>query len=225
MTVEPTVEPAEVERLRRHFQERRADAVPGPDCPPPGRIWSARHGELPTAQVVEVVGHMALCPACAEAWRLAGEFAPAVAREPSRARRGPVWMRRAVSAGVAAAAAVVLGMVVIPGLMAPKPPPAFRDAPAGQALRSTLAADARLPRSAAWLRWESLPEGTRYDVRIATEDLRPLETVNGLTAPEYRVPDTLLAPLPRGTKLLWRVEAVLPDGSRRASATFTHAIE
>jgi hypothetical protein len=82
-----------------------------------------------------------------------------------------------------------------------------------------------LPRSQCVLRWSPGRPGSRYDVRVATEALEPVATGRGLGVAEYRVPDEALASLPGGTKLLWQVEALLPDGSRWTSPTFVVRIE
>ena len=46
-------------------------------------------------------------------------------------------------------------------------------------------------------------------------------TAQGQTATEYRIPAGNLAGFAPGTPLLWQVDAVFPDGTRRSSPTFT----
>jgi hypothetical protein len=71
------------------------------------------------------------------------------------------------------------------------------------------------------LRWSPVPGAESYDVRISTEDLRRLVlTAQSLKTASYAIPESALAGLPPGSKLLWQVDAVFPDGSRRSSATF-----
>jgi hypothetical protein len=47
-----------------------------------------------------------------------------------------------------------------------------------------------------------------------------LARARGLTAGEYLVPRGKLAPIPAGGKIVWQVEAVLPDGETVKSQTF-----
>ncbi len=70
------------------------------------------------------------------------------------------------------------------------------------------------------LRWSPLPGAVSYDVQVSTEDLRALATAKGLTATEYRVPESALAGLPSASRLLWQVDAVRPDGTHENSQTF-----
>jgi hypothetical protein len=113
-----------------------------------------------------------------------------------------------------AAAAVILLVVGI-NLMDRRtadPEPVYRDLP-GTVLHSLIAPDARLSRADFVLRWEG-PEGARYSLRIATEDLRVLDQIGGLTESAYHVPEDLLADVPSGERVVWQVQARLPDGTR-----------
>ncbi len=40
-------------------------------CPPPERLYEAFHGRLPPDEFARLTDHMAQCPTCAEAYRLA----------------------------------------------------------------------------------------------------------------------------------------------------------
>ena len=52
-----------------------------------------------------------------------------------------------------------------------------------------------------------------------------LATARDQPKAEYRVPAAALAGLPPGARLLWQVDAVYPDGSRRTSPTFTATVQ
>src|SRR5436853_381237 len=73
---------------------------------------------------------------------------------------------------------------------------------------------------AAVLRWSPLAGAVAYDVQVSTEDLRAVVAAKGQTATEYRVPESALAGLPPGARLLWQVDAVRPDGTHENSPTF-----
>ena len=52
-----------------------------------------------------------------------------------------------------------------------------------------------------------------------------MATAKGATADQLRIPASALASLPPGTKLLWQVDAVRPDGSHQTSPTFTTPLQ
>lgn len=52
-------------------------------CPPAAVLWDAVHGALPAERRAELVDHVAVCPMCAEAWRLAVRGTP----DPTSERR------------------------------------------------------------------------------------------------------------------------------------------
>ncbi|HEY0514222.1 MAG TPA: hypothetical protein VGH73_20125 [Thermoanaerobaculia bacterium] len=215
---------------------RAAFAAPGPapdpgSCPAPETIWSAVRGELPPQQTREVVAHTALCPACAEDWRLAaelnrhpaGETAGEIAAAPGapgRVIRGRFGRWRPLAAAAALAAGLLIGVGVYrTGGLGPQEP-VYREA-RHEGIRSLLADQQALPRQAAVLRWTPLPGAVSYDVQVSTQDLRSVAAAKGLAVAEYRVPESALATLPPGTRLLWLVDAVRADGSRETSPTFT----
>ena len=70
------------------------------------------------------------------------------------------------------------------------------------------------------LRWTPAPAGSRYDVRVTTEDLRVIATANDLVAAEFALEPGQLAGLVPGSRVLWQVDAVLPGGARVSSPTF-----
>jgi hypothetical protein len=184
-------------------------------------------GALPAEERRELVDRTAADPGCAEAWRVARELWPAseaaiaggpTAVSPGRAaRRTLPWM--------AAAAALLLGTTI--GLVSLLDRPRgdeFR-ASAGYVVESLVPADTALPRDRFRLRWTPGPEGSRYEVRVTTEDLQVVATDGGLTTPEFVVEAAVLSDLVAGAELFWQVNVALPDGERIASPTFVTAVE
>jgi hypothetical protein len=220
----------ELARLRAAFTAP-AESAPDPEsCPAPEMIWEAVRGELPPNQMREVVEHTALCASCAEDWRLAADLnrqekKAAEADRPANVVYGRFRQWRPV----AAAAALAAGIMLVIGLqsddvMGPGQEPAYREAPRTE-LRSLLPEGQALAKQDAVLRWSPLPGAVSYDVQVSTEDLRVVATEEGLTASEIRLPESALAGLQPGTKLLWQVQAVFPDGTRETSATFTTTLQ
>jgi len=72
----------EDDRLRFLFAKAFETGVPTDDCPTAERLLEAYHRQLDQDEMNEVVDHIAICPVCAEAWRLARQTPP-----PSPARR------------------------------------------------------------------------------------------------------------------------------------------
>lgn len=72
----------EDDRLRFLFAKAFETAVPGDDCPSPEVLLDAYHRMLPQGEMDAVVDHIAVCPVCAEAWRIARQTPP-----PSPGRR------------------------------------------------------------------------------------------------------------------------------------------
>jgi hypothetical protein len=225
---EPT---SEIVKLRERFHAAAGEADRPADCPAAGRIWDALHGGLSPEERRTIVDHTARCPACAEAWRLArdiGGTAPVAEQaEAGHAGVGPVhgvgW-RRWVPLAAAAALVVVVGLLLRQGPIRDDQPPQYRT---GEelAIHSLLPDGAPLPRSACLLRWSAGPEGARYDIEVATADLEVIVRARGLERAEFTVPADRLADLPPGAELLWRVEAMLPDGRRITTPTFICRVE
>ena len=188
------------------------------------RIWRAVSGDLTAAERRALVERMATDRALAEAWRVATElWSASQERSGVEAVSPPGWTSSLK--WLAAAAALVMavtGAVVL-----------WRAQPGGDVLRdqtpvaiqSLVPADGALPRDAFRLRWTGGPEGSRYEVRVTTEDLRLLTTAAGLTAPELVVTPAQLMGVAPGGRVLWQVDAVLPDGARLASPTFVTGIQ
>ena len=177
-------------------------------CAPPERIWAAAMGELPRSEASALLDHSAACGSCAAAWRLAGELS-LEARPLPLQRRRPRW---------AAAAAIAASILLLVFFRAKPVEPTYRGGNTTQ-IQSLLTSDAQ-PRTALVLRWSG-PAGARYSVTLATKDLRQLFRAGGLARAEAPVPEAAFKDLPPRTELIWRVEALLPDGSRVESEAFS----
>ncbi len=70
-TKEPTLDAAQLARLRRRYAVAAELIGPEDACPEPARLWSAAHKELPPEELESIVDHLTRCPECAEDWRLA----------------------------------------------------------------------------------------------------------------------------------------------------------
>jgi hypothetical protein len=217
----------DVERLRAAWRSAAEGARPRDDCPSAERLWAALRKELPAETRREVIEHLAGCPACSEAWRLAVEMLPEPVPEASAARSWlPDWVMAPRLVPLAAAAALVAAAGV--GLLLTRGPgtreePGYREDRTPRIV-SRVAEDEPLSRSDFRLRWSPGPEGTRYDVRLTTESLEPVAAASGLADPEWLVPESALAPVAPGARLLWQVELRLPGGGRRQSETFVAAL-
>jgi hypothetical protein len=225
------VKPVAVDdELARLWAARAEDAAAGANCPEAARLWEGLRGELPVDERRSLVNHIGDCAACAEAWRLGhalqeevqAELGPAVVPSQSAARPGltvPRWAY-ALAAGVV----VLLGLVIWRASPGPRPgESAYRtaeDAP----LRSVVTSRV-LPRGDCVLRWTPAATGARYSLLVTDERLTVIVRRQDLAEAEARLPPERLVELPAGAKLLWRVEALLPDGGRIVSSTFVNRIE
>lgn len=207
------------DRLRQAFRALAEDAEPRGDCPDADRLWAAVHGELAPAETRELIEHTAGCPVCAEAWRLAAAAGGerAVAEAPAEWRGGG-W-RRWAAAVAAVLVVIVVGVELLDGPSAP-----VERQPAEEAIRSLVPEGVPQPRDDLRLRWEG-PAGASYRLTVSTEDLRVIAAAERLSASEYQVSEEALAGLPAGSRLLWRVEASLPEGGTRASPTYLIELE
>ena len=194
----------------------------GHACPPAEALWSAARGDLAPAPARALIGHLATCASCAEDWCLAQELTrqvpPVVTFGPHPSR----W-RGGLAALAASACAALLALTIV--LVPRGPAPSLYRAEDGRALRSLVPERPALPRASFRLRWSKAPAGARYDVRVATEALDTLASARNLEAPEYVVPEAALQGVPRGARVLWQVEVLLPDGRRASSPTFVALVE
>jgi hypothetical protein len=216
------IEPHPVdEKLRQAFQAigDTSDALREEELE---RVWKAVSGDLPAGERQEIVDRMATDPAYAEAWRVAqtlwsvslGESA-APAASPSR-NWVPAWL--------AVAAVVIVGVGVVLVQVTRTPDSEFREQ-SQYVIESLVPSDATLPRSMFRLRWAPGPDGSRYVVRVTTEDLRVLATAADLTVPELVIERDLLQGVASGARILWQVDTALPDGARVSSRTFVARVE
>lgn len=211
------------EQLRQVFVALSDDAAPQPDCPEPGRIWDAAHGKLDAAEAAGTIDHTSRCFVCAETWRLAHEMDTGglLARKAAGRQTGFTSMM-----WLAAAAAVTLtvgvGLFVAPARK--DSTPVMREGEE-TAIQSLVPESEALPRAACVLRWTAAETGARYNVQVGTGDLTPVAQAGNLDRPEFTVPFESLEKISSGAPLLWRVEAILPDGSRIASATFISRLQ
>jgi hypothetical protein len=164
---------------------------------------------------------MASDPALAESWRIASEL---YREAPRAATSAPV--RRSIPSWMAAAAAllVAVGIGVVLRWSTPPVEDSFRNSEP-YVVRSLVQSDATLSRDAFRLRWTPGPTGSRYQVRVTTEDLKVLTTVSGLTTPEFVVSSDVLSTLTPGSLVFWQVDVVLPDGNTVPSPTFAVRVQ
>jgi hypothetical protein len=211
------------ERLRRSFQAL-APSKARP-CSPEDldRVWAAVRGELPAAERRALVERLADDPAIAEAWRVAHTLRrddPWVPAVESR-RSTPVvgrWLATAAVALLAVSAVLVVSRL-------DRSNGDTMRTPGGTRIEALIASDAAMSRDAFRLRWTPGPVGSRYQVRVTTEDLQVLTTIANLAEPEVTIDPAVLAGLTPGTPVLWQVEATGPGGERTVSQTFATRLQ
>jgi len=193
------------------------------DCAPDDveKVWLAVTGDLDAGQRRDLIDRMATDPALAQAWRVAVELDRARGG-PSLAGRQPTRWLPAALIGLAAMVVVAVGLRVL--VVNRTPADTFR-AGGVTTVESLIVSDAPLPREAFVLRWKPGPEGSRYAVRVTTEDLRVLTTVNELAATEYTVSRDALAGVPAGARVLWQVVVSAPGGETISSQTFVVRVQ
>jgi len=217
---DPTDDP---DRLKALFAAPLPDGSETPDCPPPDRLWQARAGLLSAAARRDIVDHMSACPACAEAWRVAGDLGA----EPSPAgdvRPSRYWPQSLAIAAVVLFA-VALFILKAPADLSFRPPGDTARSGGEIPIRALTPEDRPLPRTDCLLAWTAGPEGTVYEVTVATADLKIVARGRGLKEARFQVPEAALRDLPSGQSLIWKVEAQLPDGGRVGSPAFFARLE
>lgn len=183
------------------------------------RIWRAAAGDLDADDRRELVDRMAANPAAAEAWRVAqvmrdvqGYGAPA--STPARHSWSPAWM------GIAAALTLTVGLGLFQLNRSSAPPADVYREQSAASVESLVPAGTVLARDAFALKWSPGPAGSRYLVRVTTDDLRVLATVADVNTPEVTIPAAALASVAAGSRVLWQVVTTLPSGQTVSSRTF-----
>ena len=226
-------DPQGLEELRAALASPEGTRPLTSDCAPPERVWEAVLGELPS-EAEELARHSIRCAGCAEALRVAHAIAAEaglLVEQPARettsrpAPRRRAWAIAVTAAGVAALVLILPRLRSQPQLpVAPQlAAPELREGRVGAI--SSLLSEGSLPREACVLRWSPGPPGTNYRVEVARPDLSQVYSATALTRAELQVPSAVLAGIPRGSTLVWRVEARLPDGQRLASPAFVAQLE
>lgn len=220
------VDPQTIDQWRRALMEAADGAAPDKSCPTPERLWAASRGELPATELNGLLDHATECALCTRALALARQLGAQVENEvPSESGAAPVAGLRRWYLPTAATLAATLLVVAGVRWYQPETSPGaeFREL-AGYRPASLIDDQDLLLREECLLRWSPGPQGTRYAVQVATQDLQIVAQAHALEEAEFRVAATALKGLPAETKLLWRVEARLPDGTRASSQTFVHEL-
>lgn len=77
----------DIDPLREAFRSLGDGASRSVGCPPATRFWDAQHGDLSPEESRQLMDHVAWCPSCAQAWRLAREMGDEGATETSPPER------------------------------------------------------------------------------------------------------------------------------------------
>lgn len=198
--------PPSDDELRAAYRD--AAATRGAECPCADDLAALAAGSLDGAARERLLEHVAHCTACTDDLRLILPARPAPARRPA-------WIPLAAAAVLAVSVPLAVWWASrpeVPSAEYREPAPASPLAPVAE-----LADGAALPRAAFVLRWKPVAGAARYDVIVADTTLAPLHEVRGTGATEVTVP---AAALPERGEVLWRVEAVMPDGRRHASPLY-----
>ncbi|MFQ5524641.1 MAG: hypothetical protein ACE5GX_00135 [Thermoanaerobaculia bacterium] len=214
-----TVTSEEVERMREAFMQFGAQDIPSQDCPPAGEIMDAVRDELDPSALRRVLGHVASCGACTEAWRLAEEVEKSEPADARASRSVSLGWQKAASVLAAAALVVVIGLVIGQPLQGPEP--VTRSA--GVAGVKLEIGSEPLPRDKCLLRWTAY-EDARYEVIVSTEDLDAVSKAVDLDRPEYLVPAELLPADRSIERLLAYIEVQRPGEGTIASGTFPFSV-
>ncbi|MDC0713528.1 hypothetical protein POL68_34000 [Stigmatella sp. ncwal1] len=227
-----SIDDAGVERLRTALRDE--DVAPGEPVDAE-LVWRAVTQDLPAEERRAVIERVAADPAWAQAWRLARAMSPAAAKADAPAKVLPLTDRKAQRkrswggrpAWVAMAAmwvALVGGAVVLRQQQQGEDPDRIRGG-AAEAITSGVPEATALPRDRFVLRWSGVSQATQWSVQVSSEDLKVFHRVERLEQREYTVPASVLAELPSGARVLWQVEARLPEGGVRRSSTFVNRLQ
>lgn len=207
--------PVNKDRLCEAFAALGERAPKGNRCPAPEEIWEASTGKTNETMAYRVIEHTSDCPACAEEWRLARGVATLTETQTG------IFASHQLAKWVGAAAAILLLVTAIYVLEQPGSD-AMRTSPPN--VISSVIDGEELSRDQCVLRWSSGPAGTRYRLRVLTDDAVEVASADGLTANSYRIASDALRMVEPGGQILWRVQARFPDGRRTESVTFINTI-
>lgn len=206
--------------LRTAFQGSQA-SVDEP-CPSPDELWAVTRGELDQERVRPIVLHSSRCARCGSALRIALEMGKEVS--PAAAPTNVVPLRRVrLGAAIGLAAAIAATVVIVPRLRQVDSGIHERGGTA-EGIRSMVPGTPR-PRSGLVLEWSPYPAAVRYQVSLAAPDLHVVFQKTGVSGTRVEVPEAALASVPHGGRLVWNVEATLPDGRTVQSPAFDLVIE
>ncbi len=228
----PPPDPAE--DLRAMFLSA-ADTAQPTDHVRPEQLWEAASGAGPTQRRRELLDAVRQDPALAAEWRLAlavqdevglRQADPELEEDNATVVRPRRWRR--VAAAVATGVALAAGALLVfqpppgdePGVTSP-----MRDGADGLAIGSAMGHGQQLDRHDPTLAWTDLGPGVRYSVTVTDGDLQEVASIAELEEPRWTLPDQALQELPPGSRLLWRVDAVLPGGRRLSSPTFAIRVD
>jgi hypothetical protein len=227
---------ADEEDVAAFFRPSASTAAAGSSCPAPDLLQAAKAGTLPDRLQAAILTHLTHCSMCRA---LDQALAEVLDTNVTADQKGRIWNR--VSAGLserpwrrsmrtwaplAAAAMVVLALsasVIYQVRQSPGSP--IQRGAESSSIRSLIAPEAIVPRSACELTWSADLGDARYDVFVTDEDLNALARGTSLDTQRFIVPAAALTPVPSGARILWRVEALLPGGRRYTSPTFTTRVQ
>lgn len=210
------------EKLREAFQSLGETSREELSAAELDQVWRAVSGELPAPERRELVDRTASDPALAEAWRGALELWRASQPNAAMTRKVSVWTRSWLPVAAVLLIGVAIGLI----FQRSRPPgdDTYRDS-GQEVVESLVQPDAMLPRDAFRLRWTPGPQGSRYHVRVTTEDLRVLTTVSDLTEPELVLASDVLSSVAPGARVFWQVDVALPGGENVSSPTFVVRVQ
>ncbi|MCH9651387.1 MAG: hypothetical protein K0U98_24385 [Deltaproteobacteria bacterium] len=217
--------------LRAAWRSLAEEAGSGERSTVDEKIWQASSGHSSKEIRQGLVDRLVTDVAAAESWRLATELQRELqAAEAEEASRERCWPRLLSRQGGLAAAALVISAIGV-GLMttvlhrdrSDPPEQVFRQV--GdleiQEIHNAASEHKSLPRDRAVLRWSSSsPEGARYTLKVFRSNLDPILVLRDLKKPEALLPESELNSVAEGERLLWQVEALLPNGRKVTSVTF-----
>ena len=215
--------------LQQAFQSGHSKSPESKDCLEPENIWDAVAGKFPKETTLDMIHHTAVCPTCAENWRLARQVQHNMEENPE-----PVAVRnqpfRLLPWSLAAAAMLVLGLwATFSDTGAPLDGAGSGTVRAGKQITITagIAKGMHLNRDTCLLQWTISDDYqvSEYRLRVTTSD--PFDVVTDVVVqqPQYQIPAKNLERLASKTPLLWRVTATIPEIGQIHSETFTTILE